>query len=316
MHYLTPQAFARARDFLKTQARPLDRALFEVHFEQAAAERALAELEKFQNDDGGFGHALEPDMRTPSSSALATGIGLTVLKDLGCPAAHPLVRGAVAYLLQTFDAQQNIWRVIPRDANDHPHAPWWHDEDGSLARTFGGFPIIPRAQLIGLLHHYAKDVPAGWLQAVTERTVADSETLEDLGSGGGDDLRYTLSLAETPALPEAFRSRLRIRLRAIAPQTVSRDPQTWESYCIPPLKLAPSPDSIVADLLQDVMPAYLDYLIAHQTDAGTWEPTWTWGDFYPDVWPQAKLEWRGHLTLETLTSLQAYGRINSSSLSL
>ena len=65
----------------------------------------------------------------------------------------------------------------------------------------------------------------------------------------------------------------------------------------------------MADLLQDDLQAQLDYVIDRQTAQGTWEPTWTWGDFYPQVWEQAELEWRGHLTLETLTSLHAFGRI-------
>lgn len=65
--------------------------MFEHQFERAPPERVVAELARFQNDDGGFGYALEPDLRTPSSSALATGIGLHMLKELRCPADHPMV---------------------------------------------------------------------------------------------------------------------------------------------------------------------------------------------------------------------------------
>ena len=95
----------------------------------------------------------------------------------------------------------------------------------------------------------------------------------------------------------------------MTPVVVSRDPQEWDSYCIAPLKLASSPQSVVADLLWDNLQAHLDYQIDHQTPEGTWDPVWTWGDFYPDAWEQAKLEWRGHLTLNTLIALQAFGRI-------
>jgi hypothetical protein len=94
MKRLDREAFDRARRFLKTQARPLDRVLFEHRFEGAPAEHVVAALARFQNDDGGFGRALEPDLRTPSSSALATGIGLRTLKELEWPADHPMVRGA------------------------------------------------------------------------------------------------------------------------------------------------------------------------------------------------------------------------------
>ena len=56
---------------------------------------------------------------------------------------------------------------------------------------------------------------------------------------------------------------------------------------------------------------YLDYQIAHQTPEGAWDLTWAWGDSYPEVWAQAKLEWRGHLTLEAVTQLRAFGRIEA-----
>lgn len=310
MIQLNRKAFHRASHFLKTQARPLDRALFAHRFEGAPAERVLAELAPFQNKDGGFGHALDPDLRTPTSSALATGIGLHLLHALGCADDHPQVRAAVHFLLATFDYQQGVWRVAPYDANAFPHAPWWHDEYGSLADTFDDFRIIPRAQLVGLLHGYAALVPNDWLADVTERTVAAIEALDAPAfDGGGDTLRYALDLAETAALPQPFRERLLPKLRQVAPTVVSRDPEEWDQYCAPPLKIAPTPDCLVADLFWDELQAHLDYQIAHQTPEGTWEPTWTWGDFYPDAWAQARQEWRGHLTLEALTTLQAFGRI-------
>jgi hypothetical protein len=312
MKQLSREAFDRARNFIKTQARPLDRALFKHRFEGASPDLVIDELVRFQNDDGGFGHALEPDLRTPTSSALATEIGLRTLKELGCAADHAMVAGAVRFLIETFDSQQRVWRVIPHDANDHPHAPWWHDEDGSLAHTFDDFLIIPRASVVGLLHHYAALVPAGWLAEVTEQTVATLETIEDDAfAGGGDSLRYALRLAETKALPQSYRDRLAPRLCRLSRKFVSCDPQEWGGYVATPLKVAPTPDSLVADVLQGGLEKHLDYQIDHQSPEGTWEPTWTWGDSYPDVWEQVKREWRGELTLRTLTALQAFGRIET-----
>ncbi len=63
MKRLSREAFERARAFLKSEARPLDRALFEHEFEGAPGERAIEELARYQNPDGGFGRALEPDLR-------------------------------------------------------------------------------------------------------------------------------------------------------------------------------------------------------------------------------------------------------------
>jgi hypothetical protein len=314
MKRLSREAFGRARQFLVTQARPLDRALYDHRFEGGSVESVLVELACYCNEDGGFGHALEPDMRTPSSSALATGIGLHLLQELGCSEKHPMVRRAVECLLSTYDPESKTWRVVPHDANAHPHAPWWHDEGGSLARTFDRFLIIPRARIVALLYHYAAHgtcalVPADWLAGVAGDTVAAIESAESLGAGGGDDLAYAIELAEAEGLAPDLRQRLVERVRAVVPEVVSRDPQQWSSYCLPPLKVAHSPQSLVTDLLEDALPLHLDYTIEHQTPEGTWDPTWTWGELYPEVWPQARLEWRGEITLETLTTLRAFGRI-------
>ena len=308
---LSVAGIERARNFLKTQARPLDRALFEFRFEGAPAEAVAQALAAYQNADGGYGHALEPDVRTPSSSALATGIALQALKEIDYPAGHHQVQGAVQYLLESFDPDSQVWRAVPPDANDHPHAPWWHDKEGSLARTFDGFLIIPRAQLVGLLYHFSESVPEPWLEDLIERTVADVETIEALGTGGGDDLAYTLALAQENALPERLRARLLNRLRAVVPRAVSTDPSEWDTYCIHPLKIVHTPASPVADLIWDAIEADLDYQIEHQGPEGNWEPVWTWGGAYPSAWEQARQEWRGHITLETLTVLRAFGRIGA-----
>ena len=309
MKRLSRDGFHRARDYLKLHARPLDRALFEYRFEAAPAQTVTDELSRYLNPDGGFGHALEPDVRTPSSSALATGIALGILRELTRLASSPMVAGAVRFLLQTFDADSRLWRVVPPDANEHPHAPWWHEEDGSLARTFDDFAIIPRAQIVALFHHYAELVPAGWLDDLTEETVSTIERLDDDAfAGGGDGLRYCLDLAEADAVPSRFKDRLVPRLRDLSRRIVCLEPHEWTGYCATPLKVAPRPDSAMAGVLWEDLQRNLDLVIHRQVEQGTWEPTWTWGDFYPEIWLEAAQEWRGHLTLETLTTLRAFGR--------
>jgi len=312
MKRLSRQAFERGRAYLKTQARPLDRALFEYRFEGAPADAVIARLGSYRNDDGGFGHDLEPDARHPGSSALATEIALRTLRQVGAGAGHPLVSGAIQYLLNSYDAASRTWRAVPTEANDHPHAPWWHDDgQGSLARTFDDFQIIPRAGIVALLHNYSSAVPGSWLSEITEDTVVAIETTEQLGSGGGDDLAQALRLAESESLPEPARARIVARVRSVVPGAISRNPAEWAQYTMQPLKVAPYPQSPVADLIWDELQENLDYKVDAQAGDGAWEPNWTWGDFYPEAWEQARREWRGHLTLETLTTLQAFGRLEA-----
>ena len=64
---LSPNGFTRARNFLQLHARPLEKAFFSLAFEAGSVDPVLTELQKYQNADGGFGLALEPDLRTPKS---------------------------------------------------------------------------------------------------------------------------------------------------------------------------------------------------------------------------------------------------------
>ena len=52
MKQLGQEALGRACQFLVMQARPLKRALFEHRFEGATVNGVLAELARFQNEDG------------------------------------------------------------------------------------------------------------------------------------------------------------------------------------------------------------------------------------------------------------------------
>ena len=308
MSNLTPDNYAGASAYILKKGRPLDRALFRYHFESGAAAAVWEALAAFQNSDGGFGHALEPDVRTPSSSALGTGIALRILAETDAPTAHPLVQGALAFLDEELDRNTLTWRVIPRDANESPHAPWWHDADGSLSRTFDDFQIIPRAELVAFLSRFAAPGQFSWFGDVTNAAVRAVEKLP-LGGGGGDDLVYAIRLAEAEGLADLYRRAVLRRVREVTPAAVTRDPQQWTSYSIPPLKLAPAPQSPVADLLgADLLARNLDFLLEQQAEDGAWDPTWSWGEFYEDTWPLAREEWRGELTLHNLLALRDYGR--------
>src|SRR5215472_19200309 len=59
--------FAAGDRFLLTEARLLERRLFAAVFLGQPGVHVIDALRGYQNDDGGFGHALEPDTRCPAS---------------------------------------------------------------------------------------------------------------------------------------------------------------------------------------------------------------------------------------------------------
>jgi len=297
----------RAEAFLLEQARPLERALFRFYFRGGPASAVLSELAQFQNHDGGFGQALEPDFRLAASSALATSVALQIMRELPLDAHSPLVQGAMSYLLATYDPDLEAWPIIPPHDNTEPHAPWWlYDRD--LARRWGGFKANPTAELVGYFYDYAGLVPAELRrhlsQATEEHLERSADTLEM------HDILCFVRLAESDSLPEALRARLVDRLVPAIDRAVARDPAEWMGYGLQPLAVAGSPRSPFLALLGESVAANLDFLIGQQEMDGTWTPNWSWGDQFPDVWPQARQDWTGVLTLRALRQLQAFDRLD------
>ena len=57
----------KAIKYITENARPLELAVFRYFFEEGSNKDVIDELSRFQNADGGFGHALEPDFFNPNS---------------------------------------------------------------------------------------------------------------------------------------------------------------------------------------------------------------------------------------------------------
>ena len=67
--------------FVWRNARFLERAIFEYSFYDASPTHILEILRAYQNEDGGFGHALELDLRASDSHPLFVEFALRTLYD-------------------------------------------------------------------------------------------------------------------------------------------------------------------------------------------------------------------------------------------
>jgi len=297
MKKLSAPNYRRARDYLLTQARPLERALFAHEFEAGPRDAVLEALAAYQNPDGGFGRALEPDVRLPASSGIATLTGLDVLREIDADADEPQVRRALAWVVAAYDEDVPGWRSVPESVDDFAHAPHWSWAPHAPGSAWPHI-LIPGARLLSHLQHWRSLAPAALLAGYTEAFRAHVETLA--GPIGGDGLYYA-STVDDPAS--------RGKLCQLALDNVSTNPAEWAEYVSKPLKLAPLPGCLFAEVLAGPVLANLDFEIEQQANDGAWEPNWSWRGAYAAEWEQALREWRGELTLKTLRSLRAYGRI-------
>ena len=89
MKTLDRSAWQEAKTYLFGNGRELDQMRFEFHFGPGNPEQVLAALMPYQNADGGFGHGLEPDLRTAASSAIATTQAFDIFRAIGRPLMLP-----------------------------------------------------------------------------------------------------------------------------------------------------------------------------------------------------------------------------------
>ena len=302
---LTPESFSRAREFLSQNARPIERALYRFHFENAPASEVRTALAAFQNEDGGFGHALEPDFWLPASSAIATSLGFQYLRDAGVPARDPMVRAAARWTQAAFERTLDRWPAVPHAVNDWPHAPWWTwTEPGNP-----GFTANPGVEFVAHLWRYREAVDPAFLSEITARA---QELIARLPAQPEmHDLICIIRLAETPSVPANLRNQAANCVRRAGPAIVAREPQAWAGYGVKPLMLAPRANSLLAPLLRDAVAANLEFEINRQDTDGSWAPNWNWSGLFAADWPKAEREWKGVLTLQVLLTLRSYGSLSA-----
>jgi hypothetical protein len=250
----------------------------------------LDALRAYRNEDGGFGHGLEPDKRCPDSQPLDVEVALQTMDAAG-RVDRAMALAACDFLESVSDEAGGVPVVLPSIAR-YPRAEHWGD---------GQFPpgLNPTAGIVGLLYKLGVEHP--WRERATAFCW---EALDAELPGDAHTISEALLFLEH--VPD------RERAEALIPQVTGRlaeaalfnaDPNA-EGYGLTPLHFAPTPASRWRTLFDDAtISGHLDRLQAGQMPDGGWTVVWQ-----PPS-EASTLEWRGRVTLEALHVLQAYGRL-------
>lgn len=270
-----------AKTFLHSHARVLERRRFEHLFEGAPKEPVLHALRAYRNDDGGFGHAIEPDMRAPISQPVGIHTVMEILHEIGVH-DDPMIRPAADWLASITREDGGIPFVLETDA---PHAPWWRQSDASSHTQ--------TAANAAALHNLEVSHP--WLEGADEFLFARIAELDVSGDdvGVGYDLLFSVHFLD--AHPDAARAEA--AFEALGPIPTA----AYGSERPSALDLSPVPGSRSRDRFD--VERDLDALEQAQQDDGGWHVPW--GDWNP----AATVEWRGVATVNALKTLRANGRI-------
>ena len=94
---LSKNNYLKARDFILTNARMIERRLFEFYFENGNKEGVFHAVYAYRNSDGGFGHGMEPDTASPESQPLFSVMALETLDEVGFLSAELIRKDFMPY---------------------------------------------------------------------------------------------------------------------------------------------------------------------------------------------------------------------------
>jgi hypothetical protein len=280
----------RAAEFIWRNARLVERAQFALAFAGGSKDSVRQAVAAYQNTDGGFGNALEGDLRAPESTAVSSEMAMVMLWE--SEVRDMAIAARVCSYLASIAEPGGRVPIISRTVLGYPRAAHWTES------SVGGDSPNPTAGLTGMLAY--QDVEHPWLERAArwcweriERPLADAHELVCV-------FRFLEHAREPKRATDAA---VRLAKRVDRLGWYVGDPDSAE-YGVTPLHLCPQPDSIARlAFADDLIAAHLDALAARQQADGGWPIAWN------APGPAAELEWRGRVTWEALMRLRAYGRI-------
>lgn len=290
---------AKASEFMRTNARLLDRRRFELLFANGSAEAVLAALSAYGNPDGGFGFGLEPDLRSASSQPGGALHAFEVLQDIA-----PQTSSVGARLCDWLDS-------VSFDDGSLPFAFAIDDGAGSAPFWVNADPSEPSLHITsavaGVAHRVADVDPAvathTWLESVTEYCLTAIAATKEPPFAIA--FRYILQFLDAIHDKRTEAPGELERLGAMLPKSGTLPVVGGsEGEKLTPLDIFAVPDRPLSGMFPpEAVSEDLDDLAAGQKSDGGWKVD------FASYSPQASLEWGGYRTVWALSVLRAHGRL-------
>lgn len=301
--------FDKAREFVYRNARPLDLARWQYHFENGSKEAVINALSCYQNEDGGFGHGLEADSWNPNSSPIQTWTATEILRELHfTDSAHPMMNGIFHYLESGMDFDGDFWYNSINSNNDYPHAPWWHTDSDSVCNNnynptvcLAGFIIrfaYKQSELYKLGCRIAKEAVDQFMVTQQDDMHTLSCYVQLMEYCEKEDVSHLFDMS-------AFKGKLLEQVRGNITQNI----REWEtSYICKPSQFFNSKCSIFYKDNKNIAEYECEFIVKTQLDDGSWNIPWSWGD-YPEQWAISKNWWKSNVIIQNMLYLKGFEKL-------
>lgn len=293
---------SKAKQYIETNARPLDRALFDFEFNDGSSQAVLDILKTYQNEEGGFGQALEPDYRIKKSSVLATTVGLQYVNELNLSNPNEMIERAITYLIRGIQQfpegfpLKYFWYPVPIALNQSLHAPWWFMEKLEPPKI-EEWPN-PSVEVIGYLLRYSQFVP----QSLLDELLMDLQNYLNLVPKLTGFVYYKF-LCFKRLMPHVSKELLEDIVAMIDgtfENTELLDEQKFEAIKIQWLITEKS--SYLYQKYAEKITRLIENEVNRLGEDGGSHPKWKWGE--DELWKQVEREWTGKCTHELLVTLK------------
>ncbi|MGW1749421.1 hypothetical protein ACWCRD_28175 [Streptomyces sp. NPDC002092] len=291
----------RAEHFVWLTARVLEQRLFAYHFLNGGADPVETALDAYRNEDGGYGHALEPDLRGPVSQPPHTVHALRVLDAIGRCGGQRMER--VCRYLTAVSTTDGALPAIRPSQRGYPAAPFMPIVDDPPSELLTTGPVV------GLLHR--NEVWHAWLFRATDFCW---HAVESLDKSHPHEIEAAVAFLDSaPDRPRAEAAADRLGRLVREHRLAALEPDRLDAYPVAlgyapgehhfPHDYAKTPSSLARAWFTDAeMTRSLDFLADAQHEDGGWPVSrHRWA-------PGTALEARPMATIEALHTLRAHGR--------
>lgn len=307
---LSSLQYEMIRRWIYQNARPIDLARWKYHFEDGSRKEVINSLAMYQNNDGGFGHALEADCWNGYSSPIQTSTAIEILYQIGVTdKKNPMVRGILDYLESAERLNDGTWPALIPSNNDFPHAPWWTYDKKALTKWaynptahLAGFILFfaeKQSEIYKIGEQIAKQAVSYYMQEGTTTTMHELPCfirLLDYCKEGGINHLFDLEALEQ-------------KIGNFMENIIVKDDHRWEgNYVARPSDFINSPSSPFYHAYAEEIEKEITFIINTLGKDGSWQITWAW-QHYDKEFTIAENWWKASIIIKNLRLLNNFNRL-------
>ena len=277
-------------DEMKEKARMLEYYLLDNLF-QCRLQEIVDELKKYRNEDGGFGHGLEPDVQLPLSSVVCTDMAVQILEEVvEDDFKDDLIEGIVAFYEKSYKQDIEGWELVPKEVDDYPHAIWWnYDSVGTF--SYGN----PNPEIIGFLYQNKRYLKQLNIDFLVNKVLT---YIKDVFPSESRKHNIMSCLLFYNKMPVEIQSEIHDILQIAIDKELENE--NWEEYCLEPYEIANINKSFL-DKHLDLLEKNKQYCY-NKLRNGLPMPNWSWNQ-YDEVFDFIKYHWSGVITFNLVKTL-------------